>query len=117
MEIASKLTLTKSWTRSLPNSRSLHLTESAQNDLLSIAQYSQKTWGGKQKKKYLAHLQSSFKKLCKNNHLGKPRFDLYRGLHAYIYKKHIIFYLEKNDTIHIVRVLHQSMDIEAQFSE
>jgi len=101
----------------LPSSKKLHITDAAHKDLLLIAQYTQKSWGEKQKKKYLSYFQSSFEELCQNSHLGIPRHDLYQGLHAYICNKHLIFYLALKYELHIIRVLHQSMDIASQFSE
>ena len=98
--------------RSLPNFKSLVIADAARKDLASIARYTKKTWGEKQKKQYMFHLKTDFSELCINTKIGKSCDDLYPQLQSYKSQKHIIFYLVKSDVLHIVRVLHQSMDIE-----
>ena len=99
----------------LPNFKTLVITDAAKKDLASIARYTKKTWGEKQKKQYILHLQTDFSELCINTQLGKSYDDLHPQLQAYKSQNHIIFYLVKNDELNIARVLHQSMDIEAHF--
>lgn len=47
----------------------------------------------------------------RNPQLGKVRDDLHSGLRVYPAGKHLIFYLEMDDGIDVVRVLHERMDI------
>jgi len=99
----------------LPSFKTSVITDAAKEDLASIARYTKKTWGEKQKKQYILNLQAGFSELCINTQLGKSCDNLYPQLQAYKSQKHIIFYLVKTDEVHIIRVLHQSMDIEAHF--
>lgn len=102
---------------SLPSSKTLILTDAAKKDLASIATYTKKTWGDKQKIFYISKLRQSFSKACINHQLGKVRNDLYPKLQALQSQKHIFFYLIRGDKLYIVRVLHQNMGIEAQFNK
>jgi toxin ParE1/3/4 len=45
------------------------------------------------------------------------RVDLALEVRSVLYRSHVIFYAEVDDGIAIVRVLHQSRDLEGEFSE
>jgi toxin ParE1/3/4 len=47
--------------------------------------------------------------------MGRQREDLSTGLRSFSIKPYIIFYTKITDGIEIVRVLHQSRDVEIQF--
>jgi toxin ParE1/3/4 len=76
-----------------------------------IGNYTQRTWGGVQKRKYLNALKAAFKALGDNPALGSPRDDISPGLRALTVEKHLIFYRDqKGDALIIIRVLHHSME-------
>jgi toxin ParE1/3/4 len=47
--------------------------------------------------------------------MGKSRNDLAKGLRSFSVKPYVIFYKHMEDYIEIVRILHQSRNIEDQF--
>ncbi|MBR8835142.1 MAG: type II toxin-antitoxin system RelE/ParE family toxin [Stigonema ocellatum SAG 48.90 = DSM 106950] len=49
--------------------------------------------------------------------IGQMRDDLRVKLRSFPVKPYIVFYIKLDDGIEVVRILHQSRDIERQFSE
>lgn len=47
--------------------------------------------------------------------MGKKRDNLLVGLRSFPVPPHIIFYTKTSDSIQIIRILHQSRDIDNQF--
>jgi len=48
--------------------------------------------------------------------MGRKRDYLLAGLRSFPVQPHIIFYTKVADSIDIIRILHQSRDINSQFS-
>lgn len=49
--------------------------------------------------------------------MGETRDDLREKLRSFPIKPYIVFYTKLDDGIEVVRILHQSRDIDRQFSE
>jgi len=96
----------------LPASKKLRISAPAQQNLKDIATYTKTTWGNKQAQHYLKQLRQSFDRLCIEPNLGKPYPDIDQTLQSHLCQKHIIFYRINGNTLNIIRILHQSMDIE-----
>ena len=93
------------------------LTEVAKSDLKNIARFTQKRWGLEQRNKYLKTLDDCFHQLASNPATGRACNEIKVGYYKFPTGSHMIFYRKKTDLkIQIVRVLHESMDIEMQFS-
>lgn len=98
-------------TRSKPLSKSLFISAPAHRDLAHIGDYTQRTWGAVQKRKYLNAIKTAFKALRDNPAMGAVRDDVSSGLRALTVEKHLVFYRDQEDgTLAIVRVLHHAMD-------
>ena len=94
------------------------VTEAAKSDLKNIARYTQKRWGLEQRNKYLKTLDDSFHQLASNPATGRACNEINVGYYKFPTGSHMIFYRKKGDLkIQIVRVLHESMDVELQFSK
>jgi toxin ParE1/3/4 len=91
------------------------LTQLAVTDLRSIGRYTQTTWGREQRDRYLAKLDQSFHLLAQEPQLGRACDDIRSGYRKYHVGRHLIFYRMAPDGIEIIRVLHDSMDIESHF--
>lgn len=63
----------------------------------------------------LARIIDKFPMLAQFPDMGKKRSDLSKGLRSFPINPYIIFYTRAGNIIEIVRVLHQSRDIENQF--
>ncbi len=63
----------------------------------------------------LTKVLNKFPMLAQFPEMGKNRNDLSKGLRSFSVKPYIIFYKQMKDSIEIVRILHQSRNIEDQF--
>ena len=93
------------------------LTQRAKADLKSIASYTQKKWGIKQRNTYLTQIDTAFHVLSDNPTKGFNCDYIRQGYFKYRVGKHLIFYRIVNLDIEIVRILHERMDIEQRLRE
>ena len=101
----------KRWTNSLKPSKALVISGPAHRDLAQIAEYTQRTWGTGQKRKYLGALKAALKTLRNTPDIGSARDDISPALRVLSVEKHLVFYrLTDQDTIIVVRILHHAMD-------
>ena len=87
----------------------VRLSSLAQADLLSIAEYTLKTWGQYQVIRYLAELEDCRDRLAANPSLGRPCDQIRPGLRRIEQGKHVIFYESQARGILVVRILHRNM--------
>ena len=92
--------------------KNYELTEEAKRDLLNIWIYTADTWSANQADRYYSKLIASFQLIAEKIGFAGLRYDnIYEGLFGYHIEKHIVFYLRKtDDSILIVRILHENMD-------
>jgi toxin ParE1/3/4 len=87
------------------------LSNKAKNDLSEIAKYTYKTWGRQQLESYIRGMHEVFEGIAAGTLKGQI-YDLKKGYKKYYIGKHIIFFRQlSTDTIQVVRILHQSMDV------
>jgi toxin ParE1/3/4 len=93
--------------------RSFLLTTAARKDVIEIGRFTTGTWGKRQRDKYLKQLDEAFKLLARQPEIGKDANDIKPGYRKYSQGSHIIFYRAGTDSkIVIIRILHNSMDVE-----
>lgn len=92
--------------------KTLRLSAPAQNDLSTIAEYTQRQWDVDQKRVYLNILKEKFHRLCENPNLGTARDDIAKDLRLFNAGKQLIFYRNDAETLEVVRVLHVNMDVQ-----
>jgi len=85
------------------------LTKLADADLLSIAEYTLRTWGEKQTEKYLNELEDACDRFARLQETGRPCREIRPGLYRSEVRNHLIFYRRFADKILIVRILHERM--------
>jgi toxin ParE1/3/4 len=90
----------------------LILSPDARRDMKNIARYSEREWGKEQRERYLFAVRQRFSGLLANPQLGAPRNDLGSGKRSLPVGRHVIFYRVAGGDLHILRVLHQRMDIK-----
>jgi toxin ParE1/3/4 len=98
---------------------SLKLTPQARQDFKNILNYTRKTWGIEQRDRYKKLLDTVLKKLTANPSLGKPREEIKAGYYSYHIGnrgRHYIFYQVIEDSVNVIRILHDSMDIGQNFT-
>jgi len=71
-------------------------------------------WGTMQSNYYLQHMYKCFEFIANNHNIGKSCNEIRQGYLKYIYGKHIIFYQITDNTVEIIRILHQNLDIETR---
>ena len=78
----------------------------------AINRHTIEIWGQKQAIAYFDGLALTAKKLAAAPKIGKARDDLARGLCAFPYQSHIMYFLEEKKSIVIARVFHERMRAE-----
>ena len=96
------------------NTRRYDITPRAKQDLLEIGRFTGKTWGKRQRDRYLKALTDRFDWLAEYPRAGQSFEEVRPNLHAFPEGSHIIFYGLAPDRIEIVRVLHQRMTTEGK---
>ena len=91
------------------------LTVKALDDLKSIGRYTGLNWGREQRNKYLSMLDSSFHAIADQPGIGTRCDDIRHGYRKYHVGRHLIFYREGKQQIEIIRILHDSMDVDRYF--
>ena len=84
----------------------------AQQDLEDIWLYTYKKWGLEQAGSYAGALNDQFKGLARNPNLGRKCGYICDGYRRLEVQKHVVFYRVKKGEVNIVRILHQSMDVD-----
>lgn len=96
---------------------SYKLLPKAERDLEDIWLYTAQEWGAEQAMTYVDELNASFQNL--NEHIKFSRLKTEFTPPVYICRcnHHLIVYLENDDYIAVVRVLHEKMDIDGQLEQ
>ena len=81
----------------------------AEADLLSIGDYTLRTWGSAQAVRYIAELEVCCQMLADNPALGRLCDDVRPGLRRLEHGKHVLFYRQERGGVLISRILHQRM--------
>lgn len=90
------------------------LTPRAERDLEEIWQYTVQEWSPAQGEKYVASLLNAMALLAKDPSRGRSAEKIRAGYRRRNVGTHVIFYKQTDDSIAIIRVLHQRMDLESQ---
>jgi len=81
----------------------------AEADLLSIGDYTLRTWGRAQAARYLGELEVSCQMLADNPSLGRINDHVRPGLRRLEHGKHVVFYRQEHGGVLVSRILHQRM--------
>lgn len=87
------------------------LTQVAEQDLEVIWDYSLANWGLNKASSYLDELLSSFELLAQHPEMSWLRTEFTPAVRIHQHAHHLIVYLQDETDIHIVRVLHERMNI------
>ncbi len=81
----------------------------AEADLLSIADYTLRTWGSAQADRYLGDLEACCQMLADNAALGRLCDEVRPGLRRLGHGRHVVFYRQEPGGVLVCRILHQRM--------
>jgi toxin ParE1/3/4 len=93
------------------------ITKKAVSDIEEIWLYTVEKWSVEQADRYYNLIFEEINFICKNRDGGKSMEHIRKGYCASKVKSHLIFYRIINDTIEIVRILHERMDIENRLND
>jgi toxin ParE1/3/4 len=94
------------------------LTNKAVDDLSMIWQYTYEALSETQADKYYTLLTRSFQEIAMNPGLGRAYTEIDNSIVGYPVGKHIVFYHTiASDTIEVIRILHQRMDLKTRIQE
>jgi toxin ParE1/3/4 len=93
------------------------ISKKAVSDLEEIWLYTVKKWSTEQADRYYNLIFDEINYICKNINAGKSMEHIRKGYRASKVKSHLIFYRVKNNTIEIIRILHERMDIENRLND
>ena len=87
----------------------------ANEDIEAIWLYTFENWGQEQADRYYNLILNEIEYIAENFESGKSMEFLRKGYRATKVKSHLIFYRKnKKNTVEIIRVLHQKMDVESR---
>ncbi|GAB3797569.1 type II toxin-antitoxin system RelE/ParE family toxin [Humibacter antri] len=87
------------------------LTPAARQDLSSIWDYTEQTWGPGQAEIYLGEIGMAFERITKDPDRGRTCDEIRAGYRRYAIGSHLVFYVVGDDgRVNIMRILHQRMD-------
>ena len=90
------------------------ISKKAIADLEEIWRYTVENWSVDQANRYYTLTFDEIDYICNKPHSGKSMEDIRKGYRASKVKSHLVFYKVVDDTVEIIRILHQRMDIESQ---
>ena len=86
------------------------LTPAAQRDLSEIWDFTQKRWDVVQAEEYIAEIRDAIERVAKDPNRGRRCDDIRDGYRRYVVGSHLVFFVEYEDAIDVIRILHQRMD-------
>ncbi|MCD4724732.1 MAG: type II toxin-antitoxin system RelE/ParE family toxin [Bacteroidales bacterium] len=94
-------------------SASYRISEKAIEDIETIWVFTLQKWSIEQADRYYNLIIDEIEFISKNFMTGKSMEHIKKGYRSSVVKSHLIFYRKsENNQIEIIRILHQSMDIE-----
>ena len=88
------------------------ISKKAISDLEEIWLYTVEKWSVNQADRYYNLIVDEINFICKNNDAGKSMEHVRKGYRASKVKSHLLFYRIQNNTVEVIRILHERMDIE-----
>lgn len=92
--------------------KSIRLTPAAREDLAAIRAYTRRRWGLAQAETYLRGLGARFQGLRDGDPIWQSADHVRPGYRRCAYRSHMIYYVEDDRSVDVMRVLHQAMDVE-----
>ncbi|MFA0317782.1 type II toxin-antitoxin system RelE/ParE family toxin [Vibrio cyclitrophicus] len=93
------------------------LSSSAQSDLIEIRRYTLERWGQAQWSTYFSELKQSMELLANNKLLGIEVSEVGQNYFRFPLKRHVIYYIQKQEHIIITAVLSKHMSPAKHFSQ
>ncbi len=86
------------------------LTPAAQRDLSSIWDYTQERWDARQAETYVLEIRGAIERIAARPDRGRACDEIRAGYRRYAIGSHLIFFVETDSGVDVIRILHQRMD-------
>lgn len=86
------------------------LTPAAQRDLSSIWDYTLEHWDERQAETYVLDIRSGIDRIATRPDLGRAVDDIRPGYRRYAIGSHLVFFIDRDGGIDVIRILHRRMD-------
>ena len=93
------------------------ISKKAVSDLEEIWLYTVEKWSIEQADRYYNLMFDEINYICRDINAGKSMEHVRKGYRASKVKSHLIFYRVLNDTIEVIRISHERMDIENRLND
>lgn len=93
------------------------ISKKAVSDLEEIWLYTAEKWSVEQADRYYNLIFDEINYICKNINTGKSMEHVRKDYRASKVKSHLIFYKVLHNTIEVIRILHERMDIENRLND
>lgn len=93
------------------------ISKKAVSDLEGIWLYTAQNWSVNQADRYYKLVFDEIDFICKNMKADKSMEHVRKGYRASKVKSHLIFYRIQNNTVEVIRILHERMDIENRLND
>jgi toxin ParE1/3/4 len=94
--------------------KALEFVPEAEEDLVNVWHYSAGRWAAAQADTYLNLILDTLDNLASGRVHGQSADDLRKGYARFLVGSHVAFYREASTHVHVIRILHQSMDADQQ---
>lgn len=88
------------------------LTPTTQADIEGIWDFTVSRWGVMQAERYVRDIQATCEALAAGTLISQPAEDIRSGYRKTLIGSHVLFFKQGDSAIEVMRILHQSMDIE-----
>jgi toxin ParE1/3/4 len=85
----------------------------AVRDLEGIWEYTFRKWSKDQADRYHGLIINEIEYVAENKTVGKDMGHVRKGYFVTYVKSHMIFFLRQKGIVHVIRILHQKMDVES----
>ena len=92
-------------------------TPQAEADLLSIWDYLAENQSEEKAESYLLKLELQIELLLSQPLMGRSAEEIRPGLRRFPFQNHVVFYQPIEEGIEIIRILHQTQDVDRAFPE
>ncbi len=89
------------------------IRSAAVKDLEEIWEYTCRKWSKDQADRYHGLIVSEIEYVADKKNVGKDMGHVKEGYLVTYVKSHMIFFKRQKDIVHVIRILHQKMDIES----
>ncbi|WP_156761051.1 type II toxin-antitoxin system RelE/ParE family toxin [Microbacterium karelineae] len=85
-------------------------TPAAQRDLSGIWDFTEERWSPAQAETYILEIRAAIERIATDPDRGHRCDDIREGYRRYRIGSHLVFYVVTDDSIDVIRVLHQRME-------